>query len=261
MASPRILVLKTGTTFSGTRRRFGDFDRWFLDALRGTEAQFEVCDAVSVPPPCLHDYDGVLVTGSPASVCDQAAWLDALEEALQEAVLRQETPVLGVCFGAQALASALGGRVSRNPLGWEIGTVRVRRTDAGKRDALLGGDADTLCFQATHQDLIEALPGEAVVLAGNGMSPVQAFRLGSQVWGLQFHPEVSPAILEDLIRRRRAPLERQPALDAAGRNGYRLALDGLAPTPAGRSLLVRFVELTNSRREDTHRDGRDLRTG
>ncbi len=246
MAPPRILVLKTGTTFPRTRRRFGDFDRWFLDALRGTEAQFEVRDAVSAPPPPLHDYDGVLVTGSPASVCDQPAWLDALEKALQEAVLRQETPVLGVCFGAQALASAVGGRVSKNPLGWEIGTVRVQRTEAGRRDALLGGDTDELCFQSTHQDVIEALPGEAVVLAGNRMSPVQAFRLGSQVWGVQFHPEASPAILEDLIRWRRVPLEMQPALDAAGQTGYRVALDGLTPTPEGRSLLVRFVELSSS---------------
>jgi GMP synthase (glutamine-hydrolysing) len=242
LAPPRILVLKTGTTHPGTRRRFGDFDRWFLDALRGVDACFEVHDTLGDPPPDLRDYDGVLITGSPASVYDQSARLDALEEALRQAVQHQETPVLAVCFGAQALASALGGRVSKNPLGWEIGTIRIEMTEAGRHDELLGGDAGERRFQATHQDVIDALPGEAVVLAGNGMSPVQAFRVGPRVWGVQFHPEVSPAILESLIRSRRVLLEKQPAASAIGLTRYQAAVEGLRPTPAGRSLLLRFLE-------------------
>jgi GMP synthase (glutamine-hydrolysing) len=241
VASPRILVLKTGTTFAGTRRRFGDFDRWFLDALRASGAHFQIRDVTGAPPPPLPGYDGVLVTGSPAGVPDRPGWLGPLEETLQEAVRRQQTPVLAVCFGAQALASAVGGRVVRNPRGWEIGTVRVQRTEAGRKDRLLGGEAPEIPFQSTHQDVIEALPGDAVVLAGNGMSPVQAFRMGARVWGVQFHPEASPAILEDLIRARRELLQ----AERGGCSEYRARLDGLGPTPMGQQLLMRFVALSS----------------
>jgi len=231
---PRILVLKTGTTHAGTRRRYGDFDRWFLDALRGSGAHFDVRDVTAAPPPCLDRHDGVLVTGSPVGVYERPDWLDALENALREAAKSQRTPLLGVCFGAQALASALGGQVKRNPQGWEIGTIQVRRTPEGCADPLLGGDnEEALTFQATHQDFIETLPDEALVLAGNDTSPVQAFRVGARVWGVQFHPEATPAILEDLIRERRELLG--PA--------YCSALEGLSPTPRGRELLMRFVQL------------------
>ncbi len=240
MAPPRILVLKTGTTFPGTRRRFGDYDRWFMDALRECNVRFESRDVTCSPPPPFTDYQGVLITGSPASVSDDPEWLGPLKEALREAVRQQRTPVLAVCFGAQVLASALGGRVVRNPRGWEMGTVRVRRTEAGREDRLLGAEADAVSFQATHQDIIEALPGDAVVLAGNRMCPIQAFRMGAQVWGMQFHPEVSPAILEDLLRARRELLE----ATAGGSSEYLALLAGLGQTPKGRELLVRFVELS-----------------
>jgi len=240
MASPRILVMKTGTTFPGTRRRFGDFDRWFLDALRGSDAEFEVFDVTCAPPPPLTDYEGVLITGSPASVYEQPGWLGSLENTLREAVQQQQTPVLAVCFGAQALASAVGGRVVRSPRGWEMGTVRVELTEPGRLDQLLRAEAPRVLFQATHQDIIAALPATAVVLAGNHMSPVQAFRMGARVWGVQFHPEASTAILEDLIRARRELLE----AGAGGPSAYRARLEQLGPTPMGKELLRRFVELS-----------------
>jgi GMP synthase (glutamine-hydrolysing) len=230
-----ILLLKTGTTFAGTRRRFGDFDRWFLDALRGSGACYHVHDATAAPVPSFSGYGGVLVTGSPASVYDGLDWLPALEEELRLACAQQRTPVLAVCFGAQALASALGGRVGLNPRGWEIGTVEVERTAEGRDDLLLAGDGK-VSFQATHQDHVEDLPDKAVILAGNEMSPVQAFRVGSQVWGVQFHPEGTPAIVEDLIRARRKLLGAS----------YRACLESLHPSPFGRELLQRFVRLCKS---------------
>jgi GMP synthase (glutamine-hydrolysing) len=239
---PGILILKTGTTFPDTRRRYGDFERWFIDSLRGCTARFQVWDATETPPPALEGYQGVIVTGSPASVYEDLPWLPPVEDVLREAVRRQDTPVLAVCFGAQVLASAMGGRVIRNPLGWEIGTVRVQRTEAGRRDPLLGGETAEMQVQATHQDFIEALPGEAVLLAANEMSPVQAFRYGDRVWGTQFHPEATPDILADLIRARRELLEQGGGNGGPNGSGrYQEILGGLAPTPEGRELLKRFV--------------------
>jgi GMP synthase (glutamine-hydrolysing) len=242
----RVLVLKTGTTFPATRRRFGDFDRWFLDALRGADATFDVRDVTAANPPPAEAYHGVIVTGSPAAVYRPAAWMTSLRAFLARATESQLTPVLAVCFAAQALAAALGGKVELCPGGWEIGTIEVRRTSAGVADRLLGGGNGEARFQATHQDWIASLPSEAVLLAGNEHSPVQAFRVGERVWGTQFHPEATPAILEDLIRTRREALIREGDAPAEGDRRYRARLAALAPTPAGPALVWRVLEVART---------------
>ena len=239
---PRLLILKTGTTFPRTRRRFGDFDRWFLDALRGRSLTFDVRDVTTVPPPSVAGYHGVIVTGSPAAVYDRAAWMGPFSRLLHELAERQSVPTLAVCFAAQALAQILGGRVEPCPGGWEIGTVRVRLTAGGRRDPLLGGEEAEPYVQATHQDWIAELPSGALLLAENDRSPVQAFRVGERVWGTQFHPEGTAAILEDLIRARRAILLAQAGGESRGEACYQEILRGLAPTPWGGRILGRFVQ-------------------
>jgi len=240
---PRILILKTGTTFARTRRRFGDFDRWFLDALRGQPVVFDVRDVTAAPPPKVVGYHGVIVTGSPAAVYDRAAWMEPFSRLLRELAERQPVvPTLAICFAAQALAEALGGRVERCPIGWEIGTIRVRLTPSGKRDPLLGVGEAEASFQATHQDWIAELPPGAVLLAGNDCSPIQAFRIGERVWATQFHPEATAAILEDLVRARREILIADAGGGVRGEARYRHTLAGLAPSPSGRRVLERFVQ-------------------
>jgi len=239
----RILIHKTGTTFEGTRRRFGDFDQWFLDAMRGCNARFEVFDITRETPPPPQDFDGMIVTGSPAGVYENPPWLGQLNWLLREVVARQRPASLCVCFGAQALAAALGGRVTPSPHGWEIGTIQVHRTAAGARDPLLGPLPATptgeIGFQATHRDWIAEAPREAVILAENAVAPVQAFRIGERVWGTQFHPEATPEILDDLIRARREQLAADG--DGADRR-LRALLEGVSPTPAGPRLLATFVD-------------------
>ena len=235
-----MLIVKTGSTFPATRRRFGDYDRWFLDALQDAPGRYRVHDITVAPPPSLERYRGVIVTGSPAAVYERPPWLEDLRRMLRRIAERQRPAALCVCFGAQALAEALGGNVIKSPSGWEIGSIRVRLTEDGRNDPLLSAGAEEeLAFQATHQDRVESLPEGATLLASNDLSPVQAFRVGEQVWATQFHPEASSAILEDLIRARRPLLE----AGAGGPEGYRTVLRGLAPTAAGTTLLARFVRL------------------
>ena len=80
-------------------------------------------------------------------------------------------------------------------------------TGAGRLDRLFEGLPSPLPVLATHEERVEALPPGAVLLAGNDSAPIQAFRLGDSVWGVQFHPEATAAILRELILLRRAPLE------------------------------------------------------
>ena len=119
-------------------------------------------------------------------------------------------------------------------------------TTAGRLDPLFEGLPTTLPVLATHEDRVETLPPGGVLLAGNDSAPIQAFRAGDNVWGVQFHPEANAGILRELIRLRRERLEadvREHGSAAEGHVDRLLAgLDRFDPIPA-RRLLDNFVRL------------------
>ncbi|HEU4403417.1 MAG TPA: gamma-glutamyl-gamma-aminobutyrate hydrolase family protein [Candidatus Polarisedimenticolia bacterium] len=244
----RILIVKTGETAIEVRREHGDYDRWLSDALCEHPLEFEVSDATRAAIPDPRPFAGVLVTGSIKSVREPEPWMDRLGDWLR-GVESFGVPVLGVCFGCQILVQALGGRVVLNPEGWEIGAVEVRLSAACREDALFAGIPSPMPVLATHEDRIERLPPGAVPLAGNDGTPVQAFRVGERVWGVQFHPEATPAILRRLIRLRAARLVEDARLHGrpTGRHVEHLlaGLERFDPRPA-RLLLDAFVRLCAS---------------
>ncbi|HEV8323205.1 MAG TPA: gamma-glutamyl-gamma-aminobutyrate hydrolase family protein, partial [Myxococcota bacterium] len=144
--------------------------------------------------------------------------------------------VLGVCYGHQLVGQLFGGRVARNPAGREIGTVRVQLTLAGRADPLLGQLPGGFTANATHQDAVFDLPRDVQVLAGNANTAVQAARFGPRAWGVQFHPELSPAILRSLIH------SRADALRAEGLDPEHLAAES-TDAPRAQTLLPRFLAL------------------
>lgn len=142
-------------------------------------------------------------------------------------------PVLGVCFGAQLLATTFGGEVSLDaPLGPEIGVVEAHWTPEGQEDDVVGGLSDPFLAGVFHDDAISQLPPDAVRLAAGNTYPVQAFRRGAAV-GLQFHPEATPEIfrewsevalrrypwLEELIRSKVHEFERLDAVSMDEKQG------------------------------------------
>ncbi|MGH9869190.1 MAG: glutamine amidotransferase-related protein [Candidatus Polarisedimenticolia bacterium] len=203
---PRLLILRTGSTAREVLARHGDYDRWFTGAMGGLDARFEVRDLVRGESPVPDGHDGILVTGSTSSAYLEEAWMPPLITLLRRAE-SLPIPLLGICFGAQMLAQARGGRVVLNPFGWEIGAVPIEITSAGADDPLLAGLPSSFTALATHEDHIESLPPGAVALARNQAAPVQAFRACPRVWGVQFHPELSTEALDELIRLRRPQLE------------------------------------------------------
>src|ERR1700694_5580914 len=182
----RVLILQAGSADPALRARFGDYPDWFARHLAARVELRVVRPYEQVLPP-LVGFDGLIMTGSPKSVVDPEPWMDGAAGSLLEAA--RTRPVLGVCFGHQLLARALGGRVERNPRGREAGTAAVRLTPEGARDALFGRLGSPLLVQQTHEDHVAALPAGATLLAENEMSPVQAFAWGETVRCVQFHPE------------------------------------------------------------------------
>lgn len=142
------------------------------------------------PIPAFDGYAALLVMGGPMDVWDEDrhSWL-APEKAAIRRWVEGGRPFLGVCLGHQLLASALGGRVGRMPAP-EVGIAEVRLTDPG--DPLFAGLPSPLACLQWHGAEVQEPPAGAVVTAGNDACPVQAMRVGSASWGIQFHVEVTP---------------------------------------------------------------------
>lgn len=240
---PRLLLIKTGDSFPDIIAEHGDFEALFQARL--PDHALTVWDArrgasEDTPPPEHAEIDGVLITGSHAMVSDVEPWSEALKPWLREAVKRN-LPLLGVCYGHQLMAEALGGKVGYHSGGREVGTFEVALTDAGQTDALLGALPDRFPAQLTHAQSVLTPPAGAVVLACNAHDPYQALRLGPRQWSVQFHPEFTAPVT-------RAYLEHQrEGLLAAGQEVDALC-EGIHDTPEASGLLARFAESVSAAR-------------
>jgi len=156
------------------------------------------CQYVDLPrepaPPSLDEAAGLIFMGGPMSVNDDLPYIAQEMRLIQRAVARK-LPVLGVCLGAQLIAKALGGRVYPNP-SKEIGWFPVRFTGPAATDALFAGIPGPELVFHWHGETFDLPPG-AELLASSDACRHQAFRSGSNVYGLQFHLEVTPAMIAD----------------------------------------------------------------
>lgn len=138
------------------------------------------------------NYAGVIALGGTMGAHDDEKfdWLTP-ERALMKDAIAQDFPFVGICLGAQMLATAVDGQSIRTPMP-EAGLVHVSINSEVKDDQLFGDLAgQVLPVTGWHQDYIVDLPADAVVIASTDACPVHAFRIGTNVYGMQFHPEVS----------------------------------------------------------------------
>ena len=172
MTRLRFALLNAAHDGANTRRNF----------RREIDADLVEFDATAGDLPDHTDFDGVVVTGSRSSVYWDEEWIPALVDYVAEAAA-SGCPVLGVCYGHQVLAEALGGRVAGMD-GFEIGYNEISRL---REDPLFDGLGDAFTAFTTHGDAVAELPPSATLLAENEHG-VHAFRDG-HCWGVQFHPE------------------------------------------------------------------------
>jgi GMP synthase (glutamine-hydrolysing) len=142
-----------------------------------------------VPPSV--EGDALIVLGGPMNANDDEGypWLPSVRTLMRSAV-EDGVPTLGICLGAQLLAVAMGGEVTRGEAGPEIGLFEVN-VDVGD-ELLTAGPMPTIQW---HYDAVTRLPENTTVLASSPTYPVQAFRVGELAWGLQFHVEATAAIV------------------------------------------------------------------
>jgi GMP synthase (glutamine-hydrolysing) len=231
-ARPTVLLALLGDPGPAVRAALGGFERWFREGLEPA-AQVRVAARHGVREAAA-SVDGIVVTGSYASVTQRAPWMLALGAALVEAAER--VPVLGVCFGHQLLADALGGTVERNLRGPEVGTREVALTAAGVEDPLFAGVPERLAVQQFHEDHVAAAPPGAVLLAAGVHTPIQAFAHGPRLRAVQFHPEFDAARVRAMADEERVWVERGDP----GRHAEVVAT--VRETPEAAALLRRWVE-------------------
>ncbi len=235
----RLLLYKTGETDPRLTPQIGDYERWFGRILSCT-ATLEIHRAFDAPLHRLSGYDGLIITGSPRSLVNPEPWMvDAA--AFIRSTADAGVPVLGVCFGHQLIGYAFGGRVRKNPKGWEAGTSSVQLTDDGANDPLFIGLPQTLSVNQSHQDEVEDLSGQMRRLATGAHTSNQSIAVGDHVRGVQFHPEMNAHVVRRILEHRRTILR-----DDATACGRSLCVDsliaGASDTPEAERVLTNFVD-------------------
>ena len=194
----QIAILMTNTDESDfAQERPKDGEKWttLLAPLR-PDWEFPVFSVKDGEfPDDVSGFDGIIVTGSPASVHDGEPWIDRLLEMIRQSV-SSSVPVFGACFGHQAVSVALGGRVERNPGGWVFGLERTKVNDV--LPWMEEGDTE-LRQHAAHIEQVTALPDGAQIYMGNADCPVGGYAIGKSIFTSQYHPEIDQAFIRDLI--------------------------------------------------------------
>ena len=178
---------------------------------------------------------GAVITGSGAMVPERLDWSERTAAWLCDAV-SVGLPLLGVCYGHQLLAHALGGHVDYNPRGREIGTAQIERLPLVEDDPLIGALPDRFLAHATHLQTVLRAPSGAVVLARSNLDDHQAVRFAANAWGVQFHPEFGVREMRGYLR------ARSEAIDYEGLDTQAL-LRAVRPCPQARNVLRRFARI------------------
>jgi len=178
-----------------------------------------MCDVINAtvePIPDPTRYDALIVFGGPQNANEEEKYPYFVQEmnVLHRAV-EQEVPILGICLGGQLLARVLGGTVERHTL-TEIGFSEVQETDEGRRDPLYAGLAEQQLVYQWHEDTFTIPPG-AVRLATSEKTTNQAFRYGRATYGLQYHIELTPEMLDTWLHE---PSLKEEIIGALGETEY-----------------------------------------
>ena len=160
---------------------------------------FDVCNGEW--PTSLDECDAYLCTGSRWSVYDDVPWIHDLKAFVQRSY-ETSKPFIGICFGHQMMAEALGGKVEKSDYGWGVGIQPLEITRA---ETWMQPEQATLKLHYMHRDQVTRLPENSLVLGHSEHCPVAAFRVGDTMLGIQAHPEFtneySEALLADRLER------------------------------------------------------------
>ncbi|MBK0398229.1 type 1 glutamine amidotransferase [Limibaculum sp. M0105] len=186
-------ILQTGRSPEELRTAHGDYDDFFRRFLDGRGFEFvtyPVLDGILPAEP--DEADCWLITGSKFGTYEPHPWIPPLEAFLRRS-FTAGVPIVGICFGHQILAQALGGKVEKFAGGWSVGRETYE----------FAGLASPIALMAWHQDQVIEKPSEAEVLGSSPFCRYAALAYGDRALTIQPHPEFQRTFVRDLIEARR----------------------------------------------------------
>jgi GMP synthase-like glutamine amidotransferase len=181
-------ILKTDAVRDEWVPEFGEYPDMFMRLLgsRAPDLEFAVYDVMlDEYPQQIDEVDAYLITGSKFSVYEDLPWIHRLLDFLRELHARRKK-IVGICFGHQAVAQALGGRTEKASAGWGVGLHEHRFS---QRPAWFDDGDEAFSILVSHQDQVTELPEAAEVLAGSGFCPNAVLQIGDHILTFQGHPE------------------------------------------------------------------------
>lgn len=229
----KLTIVQTGVVPDHLQPRFEDYPLMFRRMFDSTGAGFSFDDANAqtsvLPDPA--QLEGIVITGSPAGVYEDHAWLAPLRDFIRRAY-DNGTPMLGVCFGHQIMADALGGDVRKSDKGWGLGRHTYR---VASRPSFMTDAPHALSVACSHQDQVLVPPPSASVILSSDFTPnAGLFYDNGRAMSVQPHPEFEDDYASALVdlRRGRAP---EPVIEAA-----LSSMDTASDTQKLRNMIAQF---------------------
>ena len=227
-------ILQCGHVPGEVASEHGDFSAMFAALLEGHDFAFRTWSVVDMEfPQGPAAADAWLVTGSRHGAYDPLPFIAPLEDLIR-AVYAERRPLVGVCFGHQIVAQALGGRVEKWRGGWSIGRQTYRIEGLGE-----------VALNAWHQDQVTELPPGARVVGETPACRVAALAYGEHSWTIQPHPEFTPALIAAYVATRRGTGDYPEDLMDAAEKATALPVDNAA-------LAARMAQVLKSRAAVPH---------
>lgn len=211
-------ILQCGLVHEALVDHFGEYDRVFGDWLRTHDPSLSYRGWVvehGELPDAPAEMDGYIITGSKHGVYEDHAWLPPLKDFIR-ACADAKIPMIGVCFGHQVIAEALGGKAVKSDKGWGLGR---KEYDVVAKPEWMADTPDRIAIHAVHQDQVTVTPPDTTVVARSAFCENAALVYGDTeapyAITIQPHPEFTDKFLSDLVTARRGAVFEETIADAA----------------------------------------------
>jgi GMP synthase (glutamine-hydrolysing) len=199
-----LYILKVGETFPSTKLKYNDFDTWIKRFFKNSKIKIiDVLENEKLPN--INSAKGFIITGSHSMVTQELPWSIKVEKYIRK-ISKRNIPLLGICYGHQLIAKALGGKSDFNKNGKEIGVVKIQTVF--NNDPLFKNFPKKFYAFETHYQTVVKRPYISRVLAKNKKDNYQSIKFGKNIWGVQFHPEFDKDIMKEYIINQKEDLEK-----------------------------------------------------